>query len=95
MVGLNHPGDAMFLRMIRRIILGLAMTALPCSGIAADAKSKDGDTGFMGSLNSMLKSVGDGVRSAGEAVGKGAKEASKEVDKSAAEGRKAVVGEQR
>jgi hypothetical protein len=43
----------------------------------------------------MLKSVGDGVRGAGEAAGKGAKEASKEIDKSAAQGRKAVVGEQR
>lgn len=85
----------MFLRVIRRIILGLAVLALPCSGFAADAKSKDDDKSFMGSLNSMLKSVGDGVRGAGEAVGKSAKEASKEVDKSAAQGRKAVVGEQR
>jgi hypothetical protein len=85
----------MVLKVIRRIILGLAVLVLPCSGFAADAKSKEGDQGFMGSLNSMLKSVGDGVRGAGEAVGKGAKEASKEVDKSAAQGRKAVVGEQR
>ncbi len=85
--------------MLRRracqILLFTAAVAASAAVLAADAKAKEGEKGFMDGLNSMLKSVGDGARAAGEAVGKGARQASKEIDKSAAQGRKAVVGEPR
>lgn len=86
----------MLLRRAFQILLfTAAVVAASGAVLAADAKTKDGEKGFMDGLNSMLKSVGDGARAAGEAVGKGAKQASKEIDRSAAQGRKAVVGEPR
>jgi hypothetical protein len=78
-----------------KLIVGLVIAALPLVAVAGDGKSKDGGQGFMQGLDSVLKGVGDGVRSAGEAVGKGAKDASKEIDKSAAEARKSTLGDKR
>jgi hypothetical protein len=79
----------------RRLVLGLGLVLLPLLGVADDSKGKDSGKGFMQGLDSMLKGIGDGVRSAGEGAAKGAKQASGEIDRGAAQGRKSVVGEQR